>query len=259
MFTGVVSKQIRNAIESLESRRLLSATLVNGVLEVVGTFDADDISVSLNDSNSNQIDVSINGDVSTFNISAVNRIAMFGSTGDDHQFVSNEFGDFPFSVFMKGGAGEDLLEGSNLADILYGGGGDDLINGLLGNDFLYGEEGLDELLGSNGVDRLFGGDLNDLLEGGIGNDILKGGFGDDLLRGGDGLDMLFGRAGLDQLFGELGEDLLDGGLGEDDLDGGAGLDRLIGGLGNDDFVFNKLIELIDSAVEDIGDNINDLF
>jgi Ca2+-binding RTX toxin-like protein len=255
MFTGTQSNWNFNAIEQLENRRLMDATLVNGVLSAVGTMAADAISVSLVSGSTSQVQVNINGDVTTFNLSAINRIELHGQKGNDLLSVLNANGSFPLGVFMKGGEGNDELIGSYLTDLLYGGLGDDLLKGHRGNDFIYGQEGLDELLGDAGLDRLFGGELDDLLLGGIGNDILKGGFGNDLIRGGDGLDELFGNAGFDDLFGDLGEDFLNGGLGDDDLDGGAGIDRLIGDLGNDDFVFNKLIELIDQAIDDIGDNL----
>jgi Ca2+-binding RTX toxin-like protein len=260
MFTGTQSKKSNDAVcEQLEARQLLAATLVNGVLTVVGSDGSDSISVSLVSGNANQVQVDINGTVNTFNLSAINRIVMHGCLGDDHLFVDNSFGNFPLGVFMKGGAGDDLLEGSEFIDQLLGGVGDDLLKGFRGGDFLFGQEGLDELVGAEGIDKLLGGSLDDLLEGGLGNDILKGGLGDDLLHGDDGLDFIFGGAGLDRLFGDLGDDFLFGGLGDDDLDGGAGLDELVGGLGNDDFVWNKLVELIDNAVEDLGDNINDIF
>jgi Ca2+-binding RTX toxin-like protein len=255
MFTGTQSKWNSNPIEQLENRRLMSATLVNGVLQAAGTNGVDSMVLSLVEGSIDQVQVNINGAIDTFNLASIDRIEMRGLLGNDLLRVSNDNGQFPLGVFLNGGSGADEIIGSFLNDELFGGTGDDLIKGHRGNDFISGQDGLDELLGDAGLDRIFGGDFNDLLEGGLGNDILKGGWGDDLIRGGDGLDELWGNAGLDDLFGELGADFLNGGLGDDDLDGGAGIDRLIGDLGNDDFVFNKLIELIDNAIEDIGDNL----
>lgn len=65
------------------------------------------------------------------------------------------------SIYINGGAGDDLLLGNSGADLLVGG---------AGNDFLTAGAG------------------NDVLEGGTGNDVLTGGAGNDSLTGGAGSD-----------------------------------------------------------------------
>ncbi|MEX0339396.1 MAG: calcium-binding protein, partial [Arenibacterium sp.] len=113
---------------------------------------------------------------------------------------------------ILGGAGEDILRGSEEANTLVGGGGDDTLSG------------------SKGADRLKGGQGSDILNGGGGRDIAKGGVGRDVVKGGNGND---------RLFGEGGRDNLNGGKGADLLNGGGGNDRLIGGAGADTFRFTK--------------------
>lgn len=105
-----------------------------------------------------------------------------------------------------------------------GGAGDDVIMGSQGNDTIIGGFGADQLSGLNGNDQLFGGDDSDpangpdegnLLDGGAGNDSLFGGTTQDTLQGGTSADQLFGGDGADRLTGGLGADVLSGGAGYD--------------------------------------------
>ena len=79
-----------------------------------------------------------------------------------------------FSLTVDGGAGDDLLIGSNGQDSLFGGEGEDTIFGGDGNDALGGDQG------------------DDFIVGGLGDDTLLGGLGDDTLDGSeaDGLPVL---------------------------------------------------------------------
>jgi hypothetical protein len=129
--------------------------------------------------------------------------------GDFHTALS------PIPVDIIGGAGDDIIGGSELGDFLDGAGGADWIRGRGGDDIMYG------------------GDGNDSLSGEAGRDTLYGGHGDDGLSGGDGDDSLFGEAGSDGLDGMAGDDRLDGGAGDDFLYGWEGRDDLRGGDGND--------------------------
>jgi Ca2+-binding RTX toxin-like protein len=116
-----------------------------------------------------------------------------------------------------------------------GGPGDDRIDacatmrGGPGNDHLEGGPGGDTLEGGPGDDRLAGGAGEDLLNGGPGADVLRGGALSDDLRGGRGPDRLLGGPGFDDLRGDAGDDRLDGGGSPDHLYGGTGDDRLWGG------------------------------
>jgi len=80
-------------------------------------------------------------------------------------------------------------QGTNGDDNLRGGAGNDVLDGLGGNDSLRGDAGLDTLDGSAGHDLIFGDDGNDSLSGGAGADTLVGGAGSDRLNGGDGTEM----------------------------------------------------------------------
>jgi Ca2+-binding RTX toxin-like protein len=82
---------------------------------------------------------------------------------------------------FTGGAGNDLLNGTDHNDLMYGGLGNDTLTGGAGNDWLKGGD----FSLNDGADSLQGGSGNDLLEGGTNNDTLAGGSGDDTLCGGD--------------------------------------------------------------------------
>jgi Ca2+-binding RTX toxin-like protein len=89
---------------------------------------------------------------------------------------------------IRGGLGDDLLDGRDGNDLLFGAGGDDLLIGGGGDDALSGDAGDDDLSGGSGHDGLNGGFDNDRLTGGSGNDQLDGGAGADMLIGGSGND-----------------------------------------------------------------------
>jgi trimeric autotransporter adhesin len=142
-----------------------------------------------------------------------------------------------------GGAGHDVLAGSE---------GSDTLSGEADDDVLFGNGGADNLQGGDGNDQIVGGAGMDNLEGGLGKDTLVGGYEDDTLNGGAGDDILFGdlpnlaatnappaavdltRSGKDTLYGGDGNDTLYGGGNNDTLYGGDGIDQLYGGAQADE-------------------------
>lgn len=158
-----------------------------------------------------------------------------------------------------GGAGADIIYGTDGTNALAGGGGADQLFGNGGADALTGGAGNDALAGGAGNDTLSGGDGDDTLDGGAGDDVLTGGDGSDsatyaastaavrvslaitgaqaTLGGGNdtlsGIENLIGGSGADLLVGDAGANRLDGGNGADQITGGEGADTLIGGGGRD--------------------------
>jgi len=90
-----------------------------------------------------------------------------------------------------------------------------------------GGAGNDEIEGGQGADRIDGGAGDDELEGGDVADWIDGGDGDDELDGGRGDDVLIGGKGDDRVKDGKGDDLLVRGPGCDRLDGGPGNNRTI--------------------------------
>jgi Ca2+-binding RTX toxin-like protein len=182
-------------LDSLESRRLLSASLAGGVLTIVGTESPDAIELDLR--SSTRLKVEINLSEYNFDYTQVRSIVIRALGGND-TVGFNKRNPILVGAVIDGGSGDDYLQGSPGADRILGGDG---------NDHLDGREGNDTLIGGAG---------NDKLEGKAGRDLLEGGDGDDILQGGDGDDKLFGNAGDDDLYGGAGKDLLKGGSGNDD-------------------------------------------
>ncbi|WP_438991899.1 Hint domain-containing protein [Lentibacter sp.] len=179
---------------------------------------------------------------------------------------------------LSSGAGNDNVRGGD---------GDDTIDGGTGNDTLRGDDGSDSVDGGEGDDSLFGGDGDDSLTGGDGDDRLLGQDGADVIDGGDGVDTavfngttgtdidltdglaetggeaegdtitnieefvlsegddtfvgdanttrVSGRDGADDITTDAGEQVLAGGTGNDTLSAGAG-DDLIRGQEDDDLI-----------------------
>lgn len=152
----------------------------------------------------------------------------------------------------RGGTGDDVLIGNDVANTLTGNAGDDTIDGGLGKDIIAGGSGIDtasyisavsgvevsllvsgqqntfgagidrldemeNLVGSKFADQLTGNRFDNLLDGNAGNDQVDGGGGDDQLVGRAGRDNMQGSAGSDR-FVAVEKD------GDDRYDGGAGVD-----------------------------------
>ncbi len=161
------------------------------------------------------------------------------------------------------------MTGDGAANVLRGGAGNDVLQGLAGDDTLSGGRGRDRLVGLAGNDRLRGGrgiDTADYssffsanLRVGVIVDLVRGqasGDGTDSLAaiecvlGSSFDDRLYGNRRANRLSGSAGNDLLDGRGGLDALDGGAGrdviqsrdgrADTLLGGSGRDSARLDRL-------------------
>jgi Ca2+-binding RTX toxin-like protein len=248
-------------LDRLEPRRLLDATLANGVLTVEGTAASDDIVVYLFRAEPGadavyDVEVGpIGGERPTrfwqFPAADVKSVAVRAGGGDDVVDLAaatiaapanplSEISPVPVPARIDGGLGNDTI---------YGGESRDTVTGGFGNDRIEGRGGDDLLLGGYGNDRIHGGDGNDLVLAGPGDDSISGDQGDDRLFGESGNDWLgaFSEGPSD----EPGNDLLVGGPGEDSLMGGSGDDRLFGGSGRDRFFFSdRPSEMIDRTPDE---------
>ena len=219
-------------VEDLETRRLLSVSIVDGVMRIAGTKGDDTISVDLvADTAGSVTTVDFNGRVRLYTIpphgQLPRRIVVRGGRGDDTVTVSPLHYAGLRPVLIAGGAGNDVLtitNGLSLARI-DGGSGDDVITAFSGRG-----------------DRLSGGSGNDLVQTYStsertdapnvprleGEEELYGTEG-SILAGGEGDDTLVGSIYNDRLAGGGGEDVLYGDRAEDTMKGGRGRDRFIEG------------------------------
>src|SRR5688500_13555659 len=223
-------------LESLENRRLMSVTLTEaGVLTIIGTDGHDDVGLWQPDTAS--LNVTLNGDVSTFDATAVKAIHVEGGAGNDRFIVGKR--DVPATLL--GEAGDDLISSGNGNDYLHGGSGDDYLFGRDGDDRVDGGGGKDTILGGKGFDTadyssrwkpVYISVGNESLDGEkhesdvVCGDIEKvlGGRGSDHLRNsGNQPVVLVGNKGHDKLDARYAEDILTGGPGRDQFRGVGGL------------------------------------
>ena len=199
-------------------------------------------------------------------------VTFFGDTGNDTLALS---GSFPLTMTadIDGGAGNDVLNGSDGADTMYSGvNGADVMRGGDGEDALIAEgAGGDNLDGGGGNDQLVTDDVcqGHNYSGGQGYDVagfarydeafnaknpagvkaqlggsaVDPGRGDcsatkiasdlEILEGSRADDILIGSNRKDDIIGRGGNDVLRGGGGDDDLRGDDGVDSYFGEGGND--------------------------
>jgi Ca2+-binding RTX toxin-like protein len=180
----------------------------------------------------------------------------------EEQFVEGvEIGRDTISNFeiIRGGHGNDILNGGVASDILHGGAGNDRLKGRGDADILVGGDGDDEVEGNDGNDtfvvfaRATSGPVSD------GNDSFDGGLGTDVYDAsatklGVTIDLHVGRV----TGSETGTDTLTsvevaiGGSGNDHVIDGSGVTIMTGGAGNDIFVFG-----LASVTGDHRDEIRD--
>ena len=184
---------------------------------------------------------------------------------------------------MRGGAGDDILNGGEGNDDLQGDAGDDILLAGNGNDLLRADAGADILNGGGGYDRASYRDagegltidmLNASLSTGIArgdtfvsieviegtnfNDMIYGTDTRNVLRGFDGDDDIYGRGGNDLLQGFEGDDSIMGGAGNDTVDGGDGTDLAMFAGDLADYTFTLLGNGNVSVVDNVGNEGTDI-
>ena len=179
-----IESATRSVVERLEQRQLLSASLDDGLLTITGTDGNDRVSI-MKGAKGNLLQVTLNGQKSTFKKFDVKRVLIDGMDGNDSLQVWEAGMSFNVPVTIRGGDGNDTLSGASGKDVLEGGAGDDLLSGGKDNDRLDGGAGNDRLLGGKGRDTVFGGVGDDtIITGGDNHDVNDGGLGDDKIEAG---------------------------------------------------------------------------
>jgi Ca2+-binding RTX toxin-like protein len=110
----------------------------------------------------------------------VRELTLGGGPGDDRIYRRGPRDSDPhLSPLMRGGPGNDRLEGGANMDHILGGRGRDRIFGGAMWDGLRGGRGRDAIHGEGRGDRMYGGERADRLVGGPGRDVARGGPGVD--------------------------------------------------------------------------------
>jgi Ca2+-binding RTX toxin-like protein len=248
--------------EALEGRRLMSATLVRGVLTVEGTDAADTIylfqDVDAGGGQRSKVFVQLAPDPAPgsvellvrqgFPADAVRRVVVRGGGGDDtvslgYVGINPPATRAPVScrADIDGGEGNDTLRAGAGRDRMSGGAGNDYLDGSGGNDAILAGDGDDIVLVAAGRDVVSGGAGKDFINAAGGGSplglVADGGEGDDNIHGAPGkADRLTGGAGNDLVGGNGGRDRVLGGDGDDLVTAGADPRAvLVGGPGRDSF------------------------
>lgn len=156
------------SIEAMESRQLMTATLVKGLLEIKGTINDDTISVTQSGNLVWVVEDEKKGNVGShdetfFDAKKITSVKVYGYEGKDNINCAG----LNFAVELRGGPGNDTLHGGRKGDTLYGQGDNDILYGNEGNDNLYGGDGSDYLKGHSGKNILDGGPGYDTINRGL--------------------------------------------------------------------------------------------
>ena len=181
--------------------------------------DADSVVVTVTDSNGTSVTEASDG-----------RVTLIHESKAGDQFFSH----LPSYIEnVTTGAGDDIIQGSDVSNVITAGAGD---------DWLYAGSGDDVLIGGEGTDRLFGGEGNDTVLYDTDEDLsinLNSYQGWQFANGSTsvGTDKL---EGIENITTGSGDDTLVGDANANVLTGGSGDDTLTGGAGDDVFRFYSL-------------------
>lgn len=259
--------------ESLEQRSLMSVSLVGNTVQIIGSNNADNYTIS---NTALTLKVTENGVTHSFAKSSVAQIHAWLNGGNDNfntlgpvaiaantaasSLLTNSLIKSPVTLntsilllnqyvtvpmFVDGGLGDDRIVTGNGNDTVLGNGGTDNIKTMGGNDWADG--------GVGGVAVYAQNTGNDYIEGGDGDDVLHASdFGNNWIIGGNGNDAIYGYAGNDALYGQAGNDYVSGGRGNDIVMGGDGNDSLQGGGGTDKVYGENGDDLMDGGTFGAG-------
>ncbi len=156
-----------------------------------------------------------------------------GGPGSDSVSYATETAPVTVDLAAPGAAGTavepDLIDGFEQAT---GGAGDDVLRGTEAEDGLHGGAGSDRLEGRGGNDSLLGGRGPDTIDGGAGDDFMNADeyeptdIADDVLDGGPGDDRVRSASGADTLLGGDGDDSVEATDNTRRVDAGAGNDSV---------------------------------
>jgi hypothetical protein len=168
-----------------------------GIININAWGDQNYCTITYSGANNSQVTVNLNGQSTTFNLSAGNSLA-------EGNFSAAVLIPLVWGIHYNGGGNDYFANNTDVPCTVYGGAGSDTLLGGGGDDVIYGGSGTNIIDGRGGNDALFGGGGNSIIRAGTGG----------------GLDTSLSHTGQSTLYG--------GGGGSDDLWGGPA-DILYGG------------------------------
>lgn len=209
-----------NVIEALESRVLLANVIphfwgndvlpvqeqdvgvrrIGRTLYVRGGDDVDTLRINPGENTESgkaQIIVQFNSDSQTIVAGPLRRVRIDMGDGNDTVVINTDLpAPFnPFDVVIRGGNGDDTIQGGTLPERIFGDAGNDTLSGQGDRDIIHGGDGDDTITGGAGKDRLFGDAGDDLFRNNETADERALGSGKDLVVGGPGRDTADADAG----------------------------------------------------------------
>jgi Ca2+-binding RTX toxin-like protein len=166
-------------LEAMETRRLLSAAVSHGVLEIEGTPRSDTIVLTMDSPRT--LRVRVGNTEQTFLKKSFGKIRILAGRGDDLVTIGNNAKPVGIAADVSGGDGSDTIVGGAGGDLIHGDAGADQVAGGDGNDTVCGDGGADDLHGGNGRDSILGGRGDDQLHDDAGRDTAYGNAGEDLV------------------------------------------------------------------------------
>jgi len=240
------------ACEKLESRRLLSISIIGSQVVIAGDDQANKIVIArTSKSPTIRYTVALDSLVMTFKITSVATFNIQARGGNDTVSIDSSRGTILTPRIADLGAGNDVYSSSAGVDQVAGADGNDRINTGGGDDAISGGAGNDSISGGAGNDAIGGGAGADHLVGSDGDDVIGGGSESDGISGGPGNDSLNGDSGDDTIAGSLGHDIIQGGDGGDSITGGAQSNYLYGDGGNDSITGSGAGDVIGGDGEDL--------
>ncbi|MGA2232017.1 MAG: calcium-binding protein [Tepidisphaeraceae bacterium] len=257
------------AIETLEQRRLLSVSVINGVLTVADGHRPTARHIVINiDATTGDYDVVDNGVSQEFPAAGIDCFSISGGQSANFIEINATFPDQANLNLIQGGPqGDTIIGGASGHELIFSGNGDDSIEARGPDEFISGENGADTIVAGPGPETIDGGNGNDSVQLGSGHEIATAGNGRDTLIGGKGHDSLVGGAGSDKimvtsstafdtLVAGTGSSTLIANFGHDSLDGSGGGNDLLDGLSGFDTVRGATGNLgMDSILSATGDSI----
>jgi len=186
-------------IESLESRQLMSISVVNHVLSINGSGkEPNTITFGLAPGGQSiYAELSYptpKGQIYTESVTypltrKFRMVSVNGGNKSDSITVDQTNGPFNILTHINTHNGNDTVTGGAEADKVVLGNGIDVVNSGDGNDSLFAGKGPDTLVGGNGNDQLHSGPRHDTLIAGNGDNIFVDPYGHTTLQGGTGHDL----------------------------------------------------------------------
>ncbi|MGA2230750.1 MAG: calcium-binding protein [Tepidisphaeraceae bacterium] len=229
-------QRLDKAVEALETRRLLSISVVSGVLTVDLSSKTNEHTVIVSvDSQTGDYRVEDNGRIHEFPQAGIDSVDVLGPTVSSKLRINATFPTLDSDNAIKGGAGNNTLIGSKGGNtIIFGGEGNNSITARGTSNVVNGGAGNNTLVGGAGNDTLQAdGAGDDLIMCTSGNNVAFGGSGNDTLVAGTGNDTLSGKGGNNLIIGGSGNSSLKAGSGGSTILGGTGSSTLVGGAGDD--------------------------